>query len=228
MSPERVEELLRQHAARHPPPGLFAEDDREALRARLAAETTRSPGPRPPHWRLISAAAVAAALVACFIAVRATPRTVPFELQADVAFDRAALFRTVRAAPPVAEAYYVGIRLRRPAFIRLFALHSSGHLEPQALNRAGDLTLLVSDGQAFGAYRLVRAPGTTAVTHVLALATPEPLRNEQVARVCARIQSERMDAVPNGERLIQRLSALLRGEGIAVRVPIDGRAASQQ
>jgi hypothetical protein len=208
---KRVEQLLREYARHRPPERLFSDQAAARLQSRLAPagsededrmeDAASAPesglpasagaGPRRPNRLVAACSALAAAviIVAVWIAAERTLVAVP-QLVADGAHDRASLFRTTRGTPPAVDErgglFYVGVKVDRPAFIRIIVLDDRGGLEVLPLDRSGSVERQVDAGAAtvFGGYELesTEADGSTArIEAFIVLASARPLEAERIA-----------------------------------------------
>lgn len=209
MDTKRVEELLRRYAGLLPADRLFSQPTAEELRARLAKQVgprgpteTESPegaagGPRvvvggSVAWTGLSRLIVAVAAAAVFVALLTTGETgpvTPLGLEVDGAFDRTELFRTTRGQPPQTtedtNSFFIGVRVDRPAYVRIIILDDRQSLESLPLDRSEAQQKLVQQGDVFGGYgiRYVDEAGVESTARAfIVVATPHPIRDQALAR----------------------------------------------
>ena len=180
MNLKRVEKLLREYARLRPPVGLLSRETAARMRAELApaksggGEVESSPANGEPdsagravgqtHRRqvmiwLVSAAAAASLLVALLVVGRDDAARLP-GLVVDGAYDEAGVFRTTRAGPASTasrrDLFYVGVKVDRPAYVRILILDDHGRIELLELSRSGaeERRLAADNPRVFGGYEL--------------------------------------------------------------------------
>ena len=180
MNLKRVEQLLRRYARLRPPERLLSEEKAAELRARLAPSASEgetdvgdpaevvgagAPAARasPRKRYRLAWAGLAAVAAMILVAVLTTSRRGPLPapgLLVDGAYDKAALFRTTRGESTPAgdrgNLFYIGVKVDRPAFIRIIVLDDGGKLEVLPLDRSGAVERRVTRDTetVFGGYEL--------------------------------------------------------------------------
>jgi len=236
MNLKRVEQLLREYARLRPPERLFSGETEAQLRARLAPVGTEgeseagepSGAAEPcvsamakarPRWRyrLIGAGtAVAAAVILVAVLVTAHRETsvVP-GLAVDGAYDKADLFRTIRGeqGPPGErdDLFYIGVKVDRPAYVRIIVLDNHGRLESLPLDRSGSEERQVdADAETvFGGYEVESVDDrgmASRLSAFIVLASPKPLDGESLAEWIHRQSRARSESSqPESERVAREL-----------------------
>lgn len=206
MSLKRVIQLLREYARQHPPERLFSDDNAARLRARLAPVASGSAETRDGVSSLKSSVAAnaktslrrrdrliivgTAAAAAIFAGALLTVERLPIaalDLVVDGAFDRAGLFRATRSAdgPEEGDLFFVGVKVDKPAHVRIIALDDRGRLRTLALDRSGqeERTIGGATATVFGGYELDSsdADGVSRLDTFLVLASVETLSETEVS-----------------------------------------------
>lgn len=211
MDESQVERLLQQYAAHVPAERLFAQERADYIWAEIfatsapvggadeqAAVRTATPRPRLSsrlarvisRRRLVFGAAAVLALAAVITGVLGWSSRGP-RLEVDGAYAKSELFRVTRAAGEPQSApgnsFYIGVRVDRPAYVRILTVDDQLRLEPLALDRAGshELHMRAKSELALGGYVLASTGPTgvsSRITHFLILATPHPIDEAALAR----------------------------------------------
>lgn len=205
MNHKRVEQLLRDYARLNPPKRLLSPKTAARLRAELApgrsegGKVDSSPEgfePSAPGGQLgpsrrrqvltwfVSAAAAACLLVTLLVVGYDDAARVP-GLFVDGGYDEAGVFlRTTRGDPASATSsrgsFYVGVKVDRPAYVRILILDDRGKIAHLDLDRSGaeELWVAADPARVFGGYELTEADAggvTSAIEAFLILASLTPL-----------------------------------------------------
>ena len=223
MDRNRVEQLLRRYARRRSPERLFSDQTAAALRNRLAPSGRRTMRRRFAAVGLVLAAAVVLVVVGPWAS---DGRDAALSFQADGAYRISDLFQTARGTTTrSADAeFFVGLRVDRPAYVRLVVLHDRLRLESLPLDRSGALELMVEPGEstAFGGYavRERNAAGReSTATHFVVVTSASPIEDSAFERALQVVRDAQLTA---SDAILSELSRVMGDRfvcGVRVLMP---------
>lgn len=249
MDLKRMKNLLRKYSETVPEERLFSESRAAELKARLAesanadvpeescADQDRAPTGAPfGARRLFSRKLIPFAVAAAVLFALSVPwwwgSTRDFVgLEADGGFQKLDLFRTSRAGREPGsdeQLFYVGVRTRAAAFVRIVAVDANESLESIPLDTQGRLTLELPAEQnyTFGGYE-VRSAGDQSdeadITHFIVIASDQAIDAEELERALQAI-ARQLDGIERErlpDRLQQEFTDRLEASVRVIAVPAD-------